>query len=248
MYNEKDVCEKCAVEVNAFLKDYCEETGNFAEAILFDDGSTDGTKDIVDAAVKDKNLEYITVSGHSENRGKGSAVREAVLLSDGDVTVYTDCDLAYGVSPVKTAVDTLHKTGADIVIGTRNTGGGSYGEYTFIRRLASKVYIKVISIAAGFKHSDSQCGFKVFRGDVARKVFSLCSVDGFSFDLEALLIAEAAGYTIAEMPITIVNHRESKIHVARDAIKMLRDVCRIKKSVKKRSDSIKKIAKSIDNE
>jgi dolichyl-phosphate beta-glucosyltransferase len=102
-----------------------------------------------------------------------------------------------------------------------------------MRKLASKTYIKVIAFAAGFKLSDSQCGIKGFRHDIAKKIFSNCEVDRFAFDLEVIMLAMKLGAKIAEMPVKIINHRESTVHVLRDSVKMLRDVRSMKKRIKK---------------
>ena len=91
----------------------------------------------------------------------------------------------------------------------------------------------MLNLFAGFKLSDSQCGFKLFRGEVGRRIFSLCETDGFAFDQEALMIATRMGCRIEEMAVKIVNHRESKVHVFRDTFRMLGDLRRIKKRVKK---------------
>ena len=81
--------------------------------------------------------------------------------------------------------------------------------------------------------SDSQCGIKGFRRDAAKKIFSNCEVDRFAFDLEVIMIANKVGYRIEEMPVKIINHRESKVNVLRDSFKMLRDVRRMKKRIKR---------------
>ena len=99
----------------------------------------------------------------------------------------------------------------------------------------SKVYIKVLGILGGFKLSDSQCGCKAFKLQAAKEIFKRCEVNGFSFDFEAILWAQKLGYKIDEMPVKIINHRESTIHIFRDSIKMMRDVRKIRKDVKKKS-------------
>ena len=88
------------------------------------------------------------------------------------------------------------------------------------------------SIAAGFRHSDSQAGFKALRGEIGRKIFSECEIDRFAFDLEMLMRAQKAGCTFVEMPIKIINHRESSIHLIRDSVRMLRDIIRIKRELR----------------
>ena len=93
--------------------------------------------------------------------------------------------------------------------------------------------IKTICIFAGFKLSDSQCGFKGFKGEVGRKLFKYSEVERFAFDLEIILLAQKAGHSISEMPVKVINHRESKVSLVRDAIKVLSDLRKMKKRIKK---------------
>ena len=207
------------------------ETFEDWELIFVDDGSSDNCGDAVVAA-HEKN-ERIRLCRYTPNRGKGHAVRTGVLAAQGDLILFTDCDNAYGTEAVGRLAQTLIDSGADIVVGSRNLSKDGYEGYTLLRKLASKAYIKVIGIAAGFKLSDSQCGIKGFRGDIAKKIFSHCEVDRFAFDLEVILIAMKIGAKIAEMPVKIINHRESTVHVLRDSVRMLRDVRNMKKRIKK---------------
>jgi dolichyl-phosphate beta-glucosyltransferase len=94
----------------------------------------------------------------------------------------------------------------------------------------------MINILAGFgkyRLSDSQCGFKGFRRYAAKKIFENCEVDRFAFDLEAIMIGGKLGYKFAQMPVKIINHRESKVNVFKDALRMLGDVRKMKKRIKK---------------
>ena len=84
----------------------------------------------------------------------------------------------------------------------------------------------------GIKISDAQCGFKAFRGNEGRTIFSYCQTNNFAFDLEAILLAQKMNLKIFEMPAMIVNHRESKVNVLRDAPKMIKEAALIKKRVK----------------
>ena len=226
MYNEGSIIN----EALATFSEYMKKTFEDFELIFVDDGSTDGCGDLVEAA-HEKDAR-IRLCRYTPNRGKGYAVRTGVLAAEGDLILFTDCDNAYGEDAVGALANTLVQTGADIVVGSRNLSKDGYEGYTAIRKLASKTYIKVISIAAGFKLSDSQCGIKGFRRDIAKKIFSNCEVDRFAFDLEVIMIATKIGAKIAEMPVKIINHRESTVHIVRDSIKMLRDVRRMKKRIK----------------
>ncbi len=226
MYNESKIIADTAKTLSAFM------SANFDdyEIIFSDDGSLDNSGDIV----KELSLPNVKVVGYGENRGKGAAVKTAVLESVGDIVMFTDSDLAYGTSVVTAVAEEFSKRGdCDVVVGSRNIANNGYDGYTFIRKLASKSYITFLKIVGGLKISDSQCGCKAFRGDAARKIFSYCEVDRFAFDFEAILVAEKLGYKISEIPVKIVNHRDSKVHVVKDALKMIRDISSIKKRIRK---------------
>jgi len=205
------------------------------ELLFSDDGSSDGCGKIVEDTVKSLNLSNgcVKVVRSVKNFGKGHAVRLAVGEATGDIILYTDCDLAYGTDVITEAflMCSAKDFSGDILIGSRNLTADGYEGYSLIRKIASKCYIKLICAAAGFKLTDSQCGFKAFRRDCAKKLFSLAEIDGWAFDLELLMLAQKFGYKIKEFPVKIINHRESKIHLAGDSIKMLKDVRRIKKRI-----------------
>ena len=232
MYNEIGTAADTSKQLICALEDFCSESGDTYELIFSDDGSADGCADAVRLDLPTPNGEVRIVKGEV-NMGKGAAVRRAALASTGDIVMYTDCDLAYGTDVIGEAVKIMKSESCDIVAGSRAIHPEGYAGYTFIRRLASKVYVKVLTTFAGFRLSDSQCGFKVFRGELAKKIFSLAETNGWAFDFELFLLAKREGAIVREMPVTIINHRESRISVLRDSVKMLREIARIKKRVKK---------------
>ena len=119
-----------------------------------------------------------------------------------------------------------------MIIGSRNLGKDGYEGYSTLRKLMSKLYIRVLGLVGGFRLSDSQCGCKAFRGDAAQEIFKRCTVNGFAFDFEAILWAGKLNYQIEELPVKVINHRESKVRIVRDTIRMLRDLRKIRKRVK----------------
>lgn len=230
MYNEASIIEDTAKQLHKYLIERFGD-GNFE--ILF---SNDGSRDNCAELVRSLGLSGVNVTGYAQNKGKGCAVRTACLEAQGDYVVFTDADLAYGTEVIGKVFDRFREVGdADLVIGSRNISKDGYEGYTFIRRLASKTYIKVLCIAGGFKLSDSQCGCKGFTNKAAKTIFSRCEVDGFAFDFEVILWAVKYGMKISELPVKIINHRESKVNVIRDTFRMLRDVRRMKKRIKKQS-------------
>jgi len=233
MYNEQNILSETIAQVDNYLRlrfqrSQCERE---YEIIASDDGSTDNTRELLYEAAK--KYGSLRVVGYDVNRGKGAAVRNGILHADGDIIIFTDCDLAYGTDVIGRIAE-MFDAETDIVIGSRNLAKDGYEGYTFLRKVMSKTYLKLINIAAGFKHSDSQSGIKGFRKDAAQKIFSRCEIDRFAFDLEALMIAGKLGFKIREMPVKIINHAEgtSKVRIVRDTLRMLRDIARIKKRLK----------------
>ena len=226
MYNESSIIKDTAKTLSEYMSANFEDY----EIIFSDDGSKDGCGDMV----REMELPCVRVVGYEQNMGKGYAVRTAMLAAEGDYVMFTDADLAYGTDVIKQVYETfLANPDADVVIGSRNLHKDGYEGYTAIRKLASKTYIKVLCILGGFKLSDSQCGCKAFTGSAVKKIFPRCEINRFAFDFECILWAVKYGMKIAEMPVKIINHRESTVNVMRDAPKMVRDILKMKKRIKK---------------
>ena len=228
MYNE----EKILPETIKTLDEYMSKHFDSYEIVFSDDGSTDSSRKIVENC----GVENIRVVGYEKNRGKGAAVRNGMKNAKGDVRLFTDCDLAYGTDIIAKLYESFVACKCDVMIGSRNLTEDGYEGYTFMRKFASKCYIKLLCLVGGFSLSDSQCGFKAFSAKAADEIFSYAETDGFAFDFEALMIAKRLGLTVAEIPVKIINHREasSKVNMFSDTFKMLGDIARMKKRVKEK--------------
>lgn len=226
MYNESSIIADTARELDKYMSEHFSDD---YEIIFADDGSRDGSADIV----KSLGLKNIKVVGYPNNQGKGCAVRHGILASCGDIVIFTDADLAYGVDVIEEGVRVLDEKEYDIVVASRAKHSEGYEGYTPIRKLASKTYIKVLNLFGGIKISDAQCGFKAFDGEKGRKIFSLCKTNNFAFDLEVILWAQKMKFKIYEMPAKIINHRESKVNVLKDAFRMLKEISVIKRNIRK---------------
>lgn len=228
MYNEASIICDTAKTLSSYLQEHFSEY----ELLFVDDGSKDGTAKLV----QELNLPNVYVLGYENNRGKGCAVRTGMLAATGDIAMFIDADLAYGTDVIKQAVDRLEaQPDKQMLIGSRVLHPEGYEGYTFVRKLASKAYIKVLNLYGGLKLSDSQCGCKAYRGKAIHDIFSRCETDGFAFDFETILWAQKLGYDIVELPVKIINHRDSKINVVRDTFRMLKELRAIKKRVKAKS-------------
>lgn len=227
LYNEETILNET---VNA-VRDYMNTAfPDDHEVIFVDDGSTDASKEILDKLCTDA-VRYIS---YQPNRGKGCAVRQGMLEGKGDLIIFTDCDLAYGTDVVSEMVKLFDEHPEyDAVVGSRVKHPEGYAGYNFFRKIVSKTYLRLLRLWGGLSLSDSQTGIKGFRNAAAKKIFSLCEVDRFAFDYEAIKIGQKCGYRFGELPVKIVNNRPSTIRFFRDTRRMLRDVGRAKKRIKK---------------
>lgn len=226
MYNENSVIADSARRLSAYMEDHYQDY----ELLFCSDGSTDGC----DQTVKSLALPNVQVISYEQNRGKGYAVRTAMLAATGDVRMFLDADLAYGTDVID-RIFQFFESGREeqVVIGSRNLQKDGYEGYTFLRKIASKTYIRVLGLVGGFRLSDSQCGCKAFSASAAQEIFSRCEIDGFAFDIEAILWATKLDIKIAEIPVRVIQHSDSKVRLLRDTFRMLRDLSKTKKKIRR---------------
>ncbi|MDR1131344.1 MAG: glycosyltransferase [Oscillospiraceae bacterium] len=224
-YNEEAILESTIRTALSFLESHFSDY----ELIISDDGSTDGTKRLAETWRNPR----LRVVAHRPNRGKGSAVREGVLAADGGIIVYTDADLAYGIEAVGELVSLLRREGAELAVGSRKLHPEGYEDYPLIRLLASRLFSFLTGLFAAFRY-DTQCGLKAFTEKAALEIFTRCETDGFAFDFEAMLLAKGLKLRIVQLPVKIINHRDSKVSVLSDSLRMFGDILRIRNAVKKR--------------
>lgn len=188
--------------------------GTATEVVVADDGSTDATAAIAAAATTDELP--VTVVRLGRNRGKGAAVRAGVAASAGDAVLCMDADLATDLRDVDAFLARL--ADADVVVGSRAVAGAQVHNTTVLRTIMGRTFNGMVRIVARLDVHDSQCGFKAFRGDAARLLFSLAEVDGFAFDPEVLVMARILGYRIVEVPVDWTAVDGSRVRPLRDSL------------------------------
>jgi dolichyl-phosphate beta-glucosyltransferase len=206
---------------------YIEKQNYQCKVLVVDDGSKDSTLSICRKFAQKH--PWMQIISYTRNKGKGHAVRVGILHSSADFFLICDADLATPIDELDGFWQYIDE-GADIVIASRPIKGSHLVKrQPLYREMAGRAFNHVIRMMAVHDIADTQCGFKLFRGSVAKKIFSKCEIDGWSFDIEVLYIAQKLGFCIKEAAVHWYHRSGSKIQFLRDGIRMLRDVNRIRK-------------------
>jgi dolichyl-phosphate beta-glucosyltransferase len=223
-YNEAGRIEECVRRVSEWTRG---SPGGMAwEVILIDDGSSDDTARRARLCAKSEGL-ALSVLTYGENRGKGAAIKTGVLASAGDPVLVSDVDLSTPLSEWDKLAVKLPTH--PIAIGSRALQQDLVRKrQAFYRVLLGRAGNRLIQLLAVPGIRDTQCGFKLFRGDVARELFREARIERFAWDVEILYLARKRGLAIAEVPVLWFNSPESKVRVVRDAVQTLFDVVRIR--------------------
>jgi dolichyl-phosphate beta-glucosyltransferase len=208
---------------------YLDGRGLGAEVIVVDDGSTDGTSELVTRLSEE--LPAVRLLRLARNRGKGYAVRSGVLNARGRFVLFADADGATPIGEIERLEEALDR-GADIAIGSRALRrAGIRVRAKLYRRVIGRAFHGLVSVVTVKGIADTQCGFKMFRGDVAHDLFARLRMDGFSFDVELLLTAQLRGYEVAEVPVNWYHQPGSRVNLVLDSLRMARDLFVIRANV-----------------
>ncbi len=221
-YNEELRLLPTLIDVHAFLT----KTVSSFEIIVVNDGSSDNTANLVKEFVQT----HINVSliDNQKNSGKGFAIRQGVLKAESDLILIDDADGSSPITELPKLLASLKK-GNDIAIGSRAKPDTSrYVEALTYRKVIGRIYSLIINslLLPGFY--DTQCGFKLYKQEVAKQIFSFSTINGYSFDIETLFLAKQLKYQIDEIAINWHNVEGSKVNIITDSLKMLFETIKIK--------------------
>jgi dolichyl-phosphate beta-glucosyltransferase len=195
-----------------------------AEAIFVNDGSPDNSAAVI-RQYMEAHPEYpVKLISYALNQGKGFAVKKGVMESEGRFVLMSDTDLSTPLQDCSKLMKGI-AAGADIVCGSRAVLGAEIGDNPpLLRRLLSRIFNLLVRISGVHGIRDTQCGFKLFKTDVARMLFEKMRIRGFAFDVELIARAKASEFKVVEVPVHWDYSGHSTVRVFTHGARMLFDV------------------------
>jgi dolichyl-phosphate beta-glucosyltransferase len=223
-FKEAHKIEPDIAAADAFLR----TRANGGEIILVDDGSPDGTADA--ALALQTRYPALQVVRYAPNRGKGYAIAQGVARAKGDVVMFADAGLCVPYDIAALGLTMLQLDMCDIAHGSRRMRGSILRAQPLYRRAGSRAYKFVVHAFMGIPGyiSDTQCGFKLYRRDVAQKLFSQLLTDGFMFDVEIIMRALRERYRILEFPVLWSNDADTRYDPVKGTIRNFGELARIR--------------------
>jgi len=211
-YNE----EKRLPATLAAVREYLDRSlWDFAEIVVVDDGSRDGTAHVARACGS-------RLLQNPGNRGKGYSVRHGVLKSKGEWALVTDADLSAPIEELEKLWRAVEREDAEVAIGSRAIDRGLVGIHQpALREWVGRTFNLVMRLITGLPFRDTQCGFKLFQAAAAQQIFRRQNLDGFGFDVEVLYIARRLKYRCLEIGVRWNNVEGTKVSLWRGMMAFL---------------------------
>jgi dolichyl-phosphate beta-glucosyltransferase len=229
-YNE---AHKVAVDIDAAARFLGEEklTG---EIIVSDDGSGDGTVAAARTCTVSSPAVTLKVIGQATNRGKGAAVRAGIIASTGRFVMFADSGVCIPYAQAMRGLTMLQEGKCEIAHASRKRSDSVITHpQPLHRRVLSRVFRTAVDTYMGlpYRLTDTQCGFKLYQGSVARTLYAECLTDGFLFDLEIILRAKKLDARICEFPVTWSCDPDSRLRPGKTALRTIVELRAIKRAV-----------------
>lgn len=219
VYNE----EKRIGNTLSKIQDFFHKTKTDFEVIIVDDGSMDNTLGVV-RKLKMKNL---IILQNNKNMGKGFSVKKGMLHAKGDLLLFSDADLSTPIDELSNFLKYVKDY--DVLIASRNMKESDIRiKQPFFRSALGRIFPLFVNLLLIKGIKDTQCGFKLFNRECARRIFAKQRINRFAFDAEILFIAKKCGYRIKEIPVVWENDTLSKVNPLTDPPKMLFELLRIR--------------------
>lgn len=202
------------------LADRLDELGGRWELIVVDNASEDRTRERMAELVDGSRIRLLV---NDRNRGKGFSVRRGMLEARGALRLHCDADCSGSLGSLAAMIELA--AGNDLVVGSRLAPGAAVDRRQPLRRrVAGRSFQQLCRLLLAEPTRDLYCGFKLWRGPVAQDVFSRVSLDGWTFDAEAIALARALGYRVAETGIGWTDREGSRLSMARVLVPVVREL------------------------
>ncbi len=221
MYNEALTAESALTVADGYFR----SRGIRTETIVVNDGSTDQTAVVLDRL---KPRFGFSLIAWERNRGKGAALRAAMAQGTGDCQFFMDTDLSTPIEEFDKFLPYL-KIGDEVIIGSRRLEESRVlVRQNLIRQTMGNFYCHMVYRWLTHCVEDFNCGFKLFRRDAARRIFSKLTIDRWGYDVEALFLADKFRYRIREIPVIWRNNPHTRVHPLIDACRTTAELLKIR--------------------
>ncbi|MCK9280748.1 MAG: glycosyltransferase [Melioribacteraceae bacterium] len=226
-YDEEKKILNDLILANQFLS-----SNNFSgEIIVIDDGCSDNTFQNAEKSREQIESQLILLS-NDINRGKGYSIKKGILRSKGKYIIYFDAGATIPLSDALKGIELIKSRECDIAFGSRKLPESKIiKKQKLDRKLASFLFLQFCKMFFNIDKSftDTQCGFKVLDGDIARELFEKVTLNGFLFEIELIMLAGRNNYKIKEFPITWKCDRDSRINFVRTPTKIVKEIMQLRK-------------------
>jgi len=203
------------------------------ELLVVDDGSRDTTRQVVLDFARDKKwvrlVQYDDEKGRPVNRGKGYAVRQGVLAASGRDILFSDADLSTPIEEIEKLLPGIARGEFDVAVASRALPDSQLPVHQpWYREWMGRTFNKFVQTIIGTEISDTQCGFKAFRGEAAKKIFGLAQIDGFGFDTEIIYLANKLKFRIQEIGVIWRHQDESRVNPLLAPLSMMSELIQVR--------------------
>ena len=228
MYNEANRLFRTFKDIEKFKKlNFIKDI----EYIFVDDGSTDNSiKKINDFFRNKKNFNFKVVKIKT-NTGKGYALKKGVIKAKKDWILTLDVDISVSLLQIKKWINKKLINNKNVVyFGSRNLKNSDI-EFKFHRKILGIIFSFLLNILFNINIKDTQCGFKLYKKKIAKRIFKNIKDNGFVHDVEVVLYSKKFNYGLEELPVKWIHRNESKLNLYVDTFKMFFKLFIIKKNL-----------------